>query len=98
MKTLETDAEIHADGSVQLLSPLPDWLKPGRRHVLLVVDTREDENIPEHIPPTATPEMLARRKEALRELRALGGLRDVVPDPMAWQHEIREDRPLPNRD
>jgi len=39
MKTLETDAVIRADGSVKLLSPMPAWLKPGKAHVLLVVDS-----------------------------------------------------------
>jgi uncharacterized protein (DUF433 family) len=38
MNTLETDIEISADGSVRLLSPLPTWLRPGRSHVLLVMD------------------------------------------------------------
>lgn len=38
MNTLETDIEISADGSVRLLSPLPAWLRPGRNHVLLVMD------------------------------------------------------------
>ncbi|MCC6795994.1 MAG: hypothetical protein IT366_12825 [Candidatus Hydrogenedentes bacterium] len=46
----------------------------------------------------ATPEMVARRMEALEALRALGGLSDVIPDPVAWQREMREDRPLPGRD
>ena len=45
MKTLETDAEIGEDGLVQLLSPLPDWLKPGKAHVLLVVDPQTNEAI-----------------------------------------------------
>jgi len=45
MKTLETDAEIEEDGRVKLLSPLPDWLKPGKAHVLLVVDAQSDEAI-----------------------------------------------------
>ena len=35
MNTLETDVEVSADGSLKLLSPLPEWLKPGRAHVLL---------------------------------------------------------------
>ncbi|HLF95655.1 MAG TPA: DUF2281 domain-containing protein [Methylococcaceae bacterium] len=43
MKTLETDAEINADGSLKLLSPLPDWLKTGeRRHMLLVLTDAND--------------------------------------------------------
>ena len=37
MNTLETDIEISTDGSVRLLSPMPDWLRPGRNHVLLVM-------------------------------------------------------------
>ena len=37
MNTLETDIEISTDGSVRLLSPMPDWLQPGRNHVLLVM-------------------------------------------------------------
>jgi hypothetical protein len=39
--------------------------------------------------PKATPERLARRREPLEGLRAQDGLRDAVPDPAAWQHEIR---------
>lgn len=39
MRTLESDVEILADGKVKLLSPIPAWLKPGRAHVLLVVDS-----------------------------------------------------------
>ena len=39
IKTLESDAEIHADGNVKLFSPIPAWLKPGRAQVLLVVDS-----------------------------------------------------------
>ena len=42
MKTLESDAEIRADGNLKLLSPLPAWLVPGRAHVLLVVDSVPD--------------------------------------------------------
>lgn len=38
MRTLETDIELGADGSLRLLSPLPAWLQPGRNHVLLVMN------------------------------------------------------------
>jgi len=34
---------------------------------------------------------------ALREIAARGGIRSI-PDPVAWQREIREDRPLPGRE
>ena len=89
MNTLETDIEIAADGSMRLLSPPPTWLKPGRAHVVLTMaETTEDK--PKRQLPTATPEMIAKRAEALAELRAMGGLKDVIPDPLAWQKEMRE--------
>ena len=36
-------------------------------------------------------------REALEELARLGTFRDIK-DPVAWQREIREDRPLPGRE
>ena len=95
MKTLETDIEIGADGSVRLLSPLPAWLKPGRAHVLMTVDSVEEQ--PKRGKLTASPEMIARRVTALEEIRKLNPYRDIT-DPAQWQREMREDRPLPGRD
>ncbi len=54
MKKLKTDIEIGADGSVKLLSPLPTWLKPGRVHVLMTVESVADK--PQRGKLTATPE------------------------------------------
>ena len=88
MNTLETDVEVHADGSLKLLSPLPEWLKPGRVHVVLSVPNGTSPK-PKRVIPTATPEMLAKRAAAFEAIRALGGLKDVIPDPVAWQREIR---------
>lgn len=154
MNTLETDVEIAADGSMRLLSPLPDWLKPGRAHVLLTVPDAP-ESKPQRQIPQATPEMIARRMAALEKVRvldptdageqtedgegarkvtqealdqvrrraglerrqlppeeqerrkqaarrALSELRESNPylelaDPVAWQRELRQDRPLPFR-
>jgi hypothetical protein len=97
MPSLETDIEVGADGSLRLLGPRPAWLKPGRLHVLLsVADTRSGSA--KSLPPPATPEMIAERKAALERLRAAGGLTDVIPDPAAWQQEIRTDVVLPARD
>lgn len=98
MNTLETDVEIGVDGSVKLLSPMPAWLKPGRAHVLLTVETSSDAAKAKRSKLTATPEMMERRKAALGELRAMGGLSRAIPDPVAWQKEMREDRPRPGRD
>jgi hypothetical protein len=63
MKTLETDIEIGADGSMKLLSPLPAWLKPGRAHVLMSVESVDEK--PKRRKLTASPEMLAQRAAAL---------------------------------
>lgn len=35
--------------------------------------------------------------EALRQLQAANPFKDIA-DPVAWQREIRQDRPLPGRD
>jgi hypothetical protein len=35
--------------------------------------------------------------EALEKLAAMGGIKSI-PDPVAWQREIRKDRPLPGRE
>lgn len=80
--TLETDIEIAADGSMRLLSPLPDWLKPGRSHVLLTV-ADATEGKPKRQIPRATPEMVAKRSAAFAQLRAMGALKEVIPDPVA---------------
>lgn len=45
-------------------------------------------------------ERAARRRqavEALEKLAAMGGIKSI-PDPVAWQREMREDRPLPGRE
>ena len=39
----------------------------------------------------------ARRVAALESLAAMGGIKSI-PDPSAWQREIRQDRPLPGRE
>ncbi len=97
MKTLETDIEIGADGSVKLLSPLPAWLKLGRAHVLMTVESVEEEDKTKHGKLTATPEMIARRVTSLYKIRQLNSYRHVT-DPVEWQREMREDRPQPSRD
>ncbi len=38
-----------------------------------------------------------RMAEALRKIAASGGIKSI-PDPVAWQREIRKDRKLPFRD
>lgn len=98
MNTLQTEAEITADGSVKLLSPLPAWLKPGRAQIILTLKTDPGETTkPPRQKLVATPEMVEAREAALEEIRRLDPFRDIA-DPVAWQREIRKDRPLPGRD
>ncbi len=99
MNILETDIEISADGSVKLLSPLPAWLRPGRAHAVMTLTAVEISGAKtKRQIPAAAPEMLARRAAAFDGLRAQGGLRDMIPDPLAWQREMRDDSPLPGRE
>jgi len=93
MSTITAILDPHADGSLHL--PLPEELRHRRVRVEAKLEAADES---ESVPSLATPEMLAQRKEALAALRALGGLKDVIPDPAAWQREQREDRPLPGRD
>ena len=95
MNIVETDIEISADGSVKLLSPLPAWLRPGRAHAVMTVTALEDSSArTQRQMPVATPEMLAKRVAAFEGLRELGGLGDMIPDPLAWQREMREESPI----
>jgi hypothetical protein len=82
MNTLETDIEIGADGSVKLLSPLPAWLKPGRAHVLMTVESVQEE--PKRQQSTGKPDFLARQQ-------ALFGSR-VLSDSQAILDELRAER------
>jgi hypothetical protein len=90
MSTITAILEPHADGSLHL--PLPAELQHRRVRVEARLEAADESDT---MPRLATPEMLAQRKEALAALRALGGLKDVIPDPAAWQREQREDRSLP---
>lgn len=97
MNTLETDVEVAADGSIRLLSPLPDWLKPGDRTHLLLVAAAGEAVKPRKQVPTATPEMIAARVAALEEVRKLNPYRDIE-DSVEWQRQIREDVVQPGRE
>ena len=92
MSTITAILEPDADGTLHL--PLPPELRHGKIRVTASVEPAEEPRTA----PMATPEMIKRRMEAFAALRAAGGLKDVIPDPVAWQREIREDRPLPGRD
>jgi hypothetical protein len=101
MSTITVILEAQADGTLHL--PLPEELRNGKVEVTATMRPAPDSSAalePSSPPavPRATPEMVKRRSEAFAALRAMGGLHDVIPDPVAWQREIRKDRPLPGRD
>jgi hypothetical protein len=101
MSTVTAILEPHADGTVHL--PVPLELRRGKLRVTATLQAEPDTSKTATIEaarerPLATPEMLARRRAALEALRSVGGLQDIIPDPAAWQREIRQDRPLPGRE
>ena len=55
----------------------------------------------ELLPPAESAEEKRTRGErmaaALQRIADRGGVQSI-PDPVAWQREMREDRPLPGRD
>ena len=91
MSTITAILEADADGTLHL--PLPPELRQGR---IEVTATLRAANVAADSHPTL--DKVQRRKLALKELRSLGGLGDVIPDPVAWQREMRQDRPQPGRD
>ena len=93
MSTITAILEAYPDGTLHL--PVPAELRHGKIEITATLRPADGTSSPTG---RAAPEMLRRRKEAFQELRALGGLRDAIPDPVAWQRELRQDRPLPGRD
>ena len=92
METINAIIEPDADGTLHI--PLPESLRHGK--VAITASLRAATGT-HRMAPIATPEMLALRREALKELRELGEVAKIIPDPVAWQREQREDRQLPGR-
>jgi hypothetical protein len=92
MSLITAILEADADGTLHL--PLPAELRHGK---IAVTATVEAANGASSSVLRATPEMLRRRHEAFERLRQLNPFREMA-DPVAWQREIRKDRPLPGRE
>ena len=90
MNTITAILEADADGTLHL--PVPQNLRRGKVKVVATLQAEQEASAPDGDAGTKTP------LEALKELRKLGGLRHVIPDPVAWQHEQRKERTLPGRD
>jgi hypothetical protein len=89
LSTITAILEPNADGTLHL--PLPPELRNGKVKVTASLEPANETRTP----PVATAEMLQKRTDALATLRALGALKDVIPDPVAWQREQRSAPPLP---
>ena len=90
MSTITAVLEADADGTLHL--PVPQNLRRGKVKVVATLETESELTPPGERAKLGTP------LEALKELRKLGGLRHVIPDPVAWQREQRKERPLPGRE
>jgi hypothetical protein len=86
VSTITAILEADADGTLHL--PLPEELRKSKLQVTATIRAVQD---PGGMP--TKEDALA----ALRKLRELGTFKEIT-DPVAWQREIRKDRPLPGRD
>ncbi|HRK33735.1 MAG TPA: hypothetical protein PLJ47_03985 [Candidatus Hydrogenedentes bacterium] len=89
METINAIMEPDADGTLHI--PVPESLRNGK--VAVSATLRPANGV-----STPTPEQLAQRRTALDGLRESGEIARIIPDPVAWQREQRQDRPLPGRD
>ncbi|MGD0088333.1 MAG: hypothetical protein ABSE73_00245 [Planctomycetota bacterium] len=84
MTAIRTNVRITDDHRLRLDIGLPPDVPTGEAEVTLLVAPQGQPN-------------KAKAIECLRELARHGGVRSI-PDPSAWQREVRRDRPLPDRE
>jgi hypothetical protein len=88
VSTITAILEPDADGTLHL--PLPLDLRKSR---VRVTATLEADDVGQSNEGSTREAAIA----ALKRLRARGTFREIS-DPVAWQREIRRDRPLPGRE
>jgi len=89
MSTITAILEPDADGTLHL--PLPADAPRGKVKVTATLE-------PAHSGDASTRQAnWEQAMNALRRIALRGGIRSI-PDPVAWQREIRKDRPLPGRE
>ena len=86
MSTITAILEPDSNGNVLL--PVPEELRHNRVKI-----TAKLEAVKELSPMPTGDEVLA----ALNQLRNFGTFRSIA-DPVAWQREIRKDRPMGGRE
>ena len=86
MTTLTAQAEITADHRLTMNVPVSADLPVGLVEVTVAL-------------AKPNPRLVSNNRNAVAILREIAARGDVhVPDPVAWQREVRADRPLPGRD
>ena len=90
MSTIVAILEPNADGTVHL--PLPAGLPRGKVKVTATIESSEAPGTAE-----AVEERMRSIQAAFQVLQEHGTFRSIS-DPVAWQREIRRDRPLSGRD
>ena len=81
---------ILTDDHLEWKGERPKFLVSGKPAEVVVV-------IPDDEADAVEMEMRRRRVAALRRIAAAGGVPEI-PDAVAWQREMREDRKLPGRE
>jgi antitoxin (DNA-binding transcriptional repressor) of toxin-antitoxin stability system len=78
---------------------LPDLLVElrGEDEILLTDHAEPVAKLVSLAPTVFVPTVASvqKRQEALKALKGMGGLSDVIGDAEEWQRAIRQDRPLP---
>ncbi|MBI3417327.1 MAG: hypothetical protein HY043_18705 [Verrucomicrobia bacterium] len=78
------------DGKLEWTDEVPPIVKSVETQVLVTLLPTKNGSIDK-------AERGRRMKEALDALAAMDGIKSIS-DPIAWQREMREDRPLPSRE
>ncbi len=92
MSTITAILEADADGTLHL--PVPEELRRGKVRVVATLNADlESKSLVRDGDQARREAALA----ALKRLRDRGTFREIT-DPVAWQREIRKDRPLPGRE
>lgn len=85
MSTISAILEPDTDGTIHL--PVPVEMRQSKVRVTATLE----------VASTATERPTREAAvAALRQLRAMGTFKEIA-DPVAWQREMRQDRPLPGR-
>lgn len=88
MSTITAILEPDADGTLHL--PVPAELRHGKVRVEAKMESAET-------PPLSEEQRKKELLEIMERIRARNPFKDV-PDPVAWQREMREDVVLPGRE